>query len=97
MMKGVNKTAQTARIFRVEILKKDGNETPLISPSKYSTSFILVTSDVQKGNMFCQNAGRHKQISMMSQITNEAVLIFFSVKKLECPLHYGSRSRDLSN
>jgi hypothetical protein len=45
-MKCVNKTAQTARIFRVEILKKDGKETPLISLSKPSTSFILVTSDV---------------------------------------------------
>jgi len=50
-MRGVNTAAQTARIFRAEIRKKNGNETPLTSLSKSSTSFILVTSAVQRGKM----------------------------------------------
>jgi len=79
-MKDVNKTAQTARIFRVEMLKKNGNKTPLTSLSKSSTSFILVICAVQRGKMFYQNSGRHKQNSTVSQLTKETVLIFFTVK-----------------
>jgi hypothetical protein len=78
MVKGVNKSAQTARIFRVGILQKNCNDTPLTRLPKSSTCLILVTSDVQRGNMFCQNAGRHKQNSTISQLTKETVLIFFT-------------------
>jgi hypothetical protein len=79
-MKYVHKTVQTPRIFRAEIFKENGKENPLTILSKSSTAFILVTSAIQKGNMFCHNAGRHKQISTVSQLTKQTVLIFSSVK-----------------
>jgi hypothetical protein len=80
MMKYVNNPAQTPRIFRVEILKENGRENPLTILSKSSTSFNLVTSATQRSNMFCHNAGRHKQNSTVSQLTKQVVLIFSSVK-----------------
>ena len=53
------------------MLNKNGNKTSLTSLSKSSTSFILVNSAVQRGKMFCQNAGRYKQNSTVSQLTKE--------------------------
>jgi len=95
MAKGVNKTAQTARILKVEILKKNGNMTPLTNISKSSTSFILVTS--AEGQHVLPKCWQTQTKLHDVKTHKRDSFNFLHRQNLESPLHYGSRSRDLIN